>query len=43
MCAAWQAAGSEAAMQTVDGCDHFSLLRGLQHKDGIFSAVRAFP
>jgi len=41
MCAAWQAAGNDAALRIVDGCDHFSLLRALQHKDGIFGAVKA--
>jgi arylformamidase len=42
MLMAWQKAGNTGHAVTVDGCDHFSLLRSLQKPDGIlFKAVKA--
>lgn len=42
MLAAWQKAGNTGHALTIDGCDHFSLLRSLQQPDGIlFKAIKA--
>jgi arylformamidase len=42
MLAAWRKAGNTGHALTIDGCDHFSLLRSLQKPDGLlFNAVKA--
>jgi arylformamidase len=42
MFAAWWKAGNTGHALTIDGCDHFSLLRSLQQPDGLlFNAVKA--
>ena len=39
MHAAWIEAGNQSVCLVVDGADHFSLLRGLQHPSALLAAI----